>query len=268
MGEYENENIIKDIMNNYDKYSNIILYIFSFINFLILTILLFSLNNNNRQGLLKYRLYTFILSDNLLKIIYIKLNDYTDTIRKELLLSLLSLSQFFLIISFAYQIFYITKKVNEKNEFELINKFKISIIYVAVIFSYDKIFKEYNNIIIIVECLIIIYFFSKIYTCFKNAIVELETIIKPDDKMLQIILYLKYLNIFSYILSIVSYIIKIISTFSKNEVYLFYLDMILIIIKNVLKYIVIYVFSVILCKLPKNYFNCNDKNVENKVVIV
>jgi len=259
------ENIIYDVMNDYYKYNIIILYVFSFLNFFILTLLLYYLNN--RKGLLKNRLYTFIISDNLLKIIYIQLNDYTETIYKELLLSLLSLSQFFLIISFVYQIFYITKKANEQNEFELINKFKISIIYVGVIFSYDKFF-EYNKIIIIIEYLIIIYFYSKLYTCFKNAIVKLKNIIQPDDKLQQIALYLLYLNIISYILLIIFYIIKIISTFYKNEVYLLYLDIILIIIKNILKYIVICVFSLILFKLPKNYFNCNDKNRDNKLVII
>ena len=258
------------IIFNEQKLKQNIFYIFIFFSFLVLNITLFVLRNNNKL-LLKGKLFIFIFIDIIQKLLYNKKYNLIKSISQELLMSILTTSQFFLVISFIYEIFSIERLSHKNKYFGLISRFKLTIIFTLLIFPYHLFINRIENICEIVQTLIISFFLYELYYYLNIVVKEIIYNNKSKDIQMRLIYnYLKDLNKICILLFICYYILKIILILIENRIIIFYIDFLLIIIDNGLKYLIFFILTAIIYKLPKNFYNkfitniTDDKTFETK----
>lgn len=265
------DNSLDYLIFNEQKLKEIIYYIFIFFHILILHLAVFILRCNSKVLLLKGKLFVFLVIDIIQKIFINKKISFMQSITLELFLSILTSFEFFLVISFVYEI--LNKKRYKWKYVELINRFKLSITFTLLAFPYhlfiDKNTKVFKNI----EIILSFCFFFCVYYYLKILINEaIYNNIQPEDsQMRQIYAYLKDLNKIVLILFICYYALKIVSSSIENRVIIFYIKISLEVINNGLKYLIFFVLSALTIKLPKIFYNdanYYNRDSEDKMIII
>ena len=267
-----NESSFDYILFNEQRLRRIIYYIFIFFNFVILNLAIFILRANRKVLLLKGKLLIFFAIDILQKIIINKYNRSIKSISRELILSILTSFEFYLIISFLYEILNKERLSNKYKYVDLINRFKLSIIFTLLIFPYHTFINHNTNLFKNIEIFTTFCFILGIYQYLKIVINEVIYNIQPEQfQMRQIYKYLNDLNNICAILFACYYILKIFSILIEKTIIIFYINFIMIVINNGLKYLIFFVLSAIILKLPKNFYNntsLNNRIYDDKIVII
>lgn len=266
------ENSFDYIIFNEEKLRQIIYYIFIFFNFVFLNLAIFILRVNRQLLLLKGKLYIFFVIDIMQKIILNKNNSSIKSISLQLLLSILTSFEFYLIISFLYEILNKERLSNKYKYVDLINRFKLSIIFTFLIFPYHTFIDHNTNLFKNIEIFTTFCFIFGIYQYLKIIINEVIYNIQPEQfQMRQIYNYLKNLNNICAILFACYYILKIFSILIEKRIIILYINFILITINNGLKYLIFFALSAIILKLPKNFYNntsLDNRISDDKIVII
>ena len=267
-----NESSFDYILFNEQRLRRIIYYIFIFLDFIILNLAIFILGVNRQVLLLKGKLFIFVVIDIIQKIIINKNNSSIKSISLELLLSILTSFEFFLIISFFYELLNKERLSNKYKYVGLINRFKLFIIFTLLIFPYHKFISHNINIIKNIEIFTTFCFIFGIFEYLNIIFNEVMYNIQQEKfQMRQIYNFLKDLNKFCIIFFASYYILKIFSALIEKRIILFWINSFLIVINNGLKYLIFFVLLAIILKLPKDFYNntsLDDRISDDKIVII
>lgn len=261
------ENIdISESKENYDKFNILHSYcyiVFDFLSYIIISFIIKS--KNNAISLVKYKLYILLLVDIIYRISFIKTYFLLTSISKELLLTLLSSCQFYLILSFLEDV---CKKVDfgqNFDDFEKLYPFKRSIYFFFIIFSYENFANGFIKTIFLIENLVILGGLFKIYGLLRNKVYEITLVLANIKQKNEFIFLIKFQTINPFIFLSFCYILNIIGIFIDNPINLFYLNIIMIIIKEVGKYFIFILFGFIIYSLKKYLFNEEKSNDFNSL---
>ena len=243
-------------------------YYFIFVDFFSYIIISFILKSKKRRILiLKYKLFLLFILDIIIRIIFINTSHLKTSLPKELLCNLLFSCQFYIILYLLDDFSNKIKSPKDEYIFEYIEPIQVSTYFFFVIFSYDKYFHGFKKLIYLLERLIIIGCLFKIYGYLRNKVYEISFILKYKNPNKESTFYLMEFIViqpliiftFYYILSIGT--LFIISPIKKN-----YINIILIIIKEVGKYLVFLELSIILYSLRKYSFENSKSNFSHEIV--
>ena len=136
----------------------------------------FKSKNKNVKSLI-YILCSFLFVDIVFNIINVrKIKDSIPSFFYELILSALSSTQFYLILSSLETVFHATKATKNLKFFDSISIFPLSIIFFFLTFSYDKFFNSNSRskkIFGMTQYIAIIYCIYKLYNLTKTKITEI-----------------------------------------------------------------------------------------------
>lgn len=242
-------------------------YFYLFFDFLSYVFISFILKSKNKYViLLKYRLYIIFIIDIIFRIIYLKTFYFLNSLSKELILTLLTSSQFFTILSYIQIIPQIIYKSNEEKDSEYLDSFQISAYFFFIIFSYDKFINGFTKLISLLENLFILGCFFKLYGYLRNKVIEISLILQNKNKInegayliLEVLPFIELISLSTY------FILKITALLVENSDFLFYINIFSIIFKDLSKYIIIYLAGFILYLIDRNEFR--NKNSSFKKII-
>ena len=262
------DDIDKISEENFYEANVILCYIFIIINAFIMIFSTFIfITRSQKIKLLKTRLYEFILIDSLSFIINIHKNskNYGATFLYELFFSSIISFEFFIFISFIYQIFNTTETSNLSQNLELKNPNLLSMLSFFIIFPYHKISYHYHQLINIMQYIIILCCIIIFFKYLSNTIISISrnitSINKQDTKIYQ---DLKMLNLICLILLLSFNVLKVLLLFIPNSLQI-YIEILLTIINQSLKYLIIILFGNIIYALNKK---SNNNITEEAVNII
>ena len=260
MNEKINEINVKNFEKGYLYLSNT----FCVFNIIIILGISFIIRSKNKKiRVLKLKLIGAIITDLLILFIFNILKLLDNSIIREFVFSIFGSIEFYLFLSFIYQIFYITKISKPPNKIELINPNQISLLLFLIIFSYQKFPFIYNELMNFILYTIIFMYLIFLYKYFKNTLTKISINILPKNiEYIKIYFYLKRMNILCFILIFLFNGIKILLLFLNHEIYKLYIEIVLIIIIYTLKYAVFIYFPLIIYSLNNNYFYTDEENIE------
>ena len=232
-------------------------------------------SKNKNIFLLKNKLFAIFIIDIILRILYAK-NNKKKSLFKECLFSSLSVTQFYLMLSFLEQAYQDTKKSKNQNFYKALKKKHLCVIFLFVTFPYEK-FAHSQKEICFIQCLIIIYCIFVLYTLLKTKIIKivkniLNKVTVHDKNIFLCILGspLPCLILFtSY------YILRILFLSIENPDFIIYSNIILKIIKECSKYFLFFILEILVYivsenKIEKeqfcNYFNENNNMKQKELV--
>jgi len=269
MDDYLNEKYVdKESISSYENSDIIITLIFAMIDLIIIIISLLNLKSHNYNILkLKKKIIKLFIIDIIIRILYTrKYNKWT--IYKEILLTVLNTSQFYLIISFFDEILYDSKVSKLKKSNDKAKRVKLCILFFIFTFSYEKMtyppsvtyyfYIKINKLILLLECFIILYCIYKIYKELKIKIIEIgNNIINQSQKKKRIYLIIIGSPLSSLTLFMIYYILTLCFLFIKKPVFLIYANIVLNIIMNSAKLFTFFICEAIIYVL-------NEINVEKE----
>jgi hypothetical protein len=263
MDDYLNEEFVdKYSIKSYEHSEMILSLFFAIIDLII--IIISSLNLKSKSyiiTILKSKVIKLFLFDIIIRILYIRKYDQLS-FYKELLLTMLDTSQFYIIISFLDEVLYnssisVLKKSKDKGR-----RIKLCSIFAIITFSYEKlsypyeikylIFIKINKFIIIIQSFVLLFYIYKSYQNFKKKLCEIgNNLIKEThstNKNYLIILGSPYICalLFSFY-----YVLKICFVFIKRPVFFIYANIVLNIIKDTSKYFTFFICELIIYMLDK-----------------
>lgn len=248
---------------NFEKANMILSFIFSFSNVLIifLTIFIHSTINKNIKAL-KTKLCGLIVVD-IISLIFNYTYNYSNSLFFELISSTLNSFEFYLFISFIYQIFNTTELSKLAKEIELINPIQLGIIFLLIIFSYYKFAFFYSHLIHYLQIVIILTSLLIFYFYLKKAIINISNNLLSNDFLgKNVYYYLEMLNTLSFSLLSFYNIIKIFLILIHNPLLKIYIGIGLNTINQGLKYFVFILYEIIIYILNKNNNHIRDESVE------
>jgi hypothetical protein len=192
---------------------------------------------------------------------------------KELILSLLSSAEFFIILHFLNEIprkIQVSKEEKEQ-DFENLEPFHNCTFFFFLIFSYDKFSLGFKSIIYLIENLLIIGGMFKIYGFLRNKVMEIIFIIRNINNRIKnksILIVMEYIIINPLILFSFYYIMKILTIFIENQNALIFINLLSTFIKELSKYLIFVLLIIILYSLDKYVFDNKKKNKEYSEEIV
>ena len=204
-------------------------------------------------------------------IVYIKTYYYINSLSKELIIILLSTSEFYTILSFLEQIYnnLLSLENDEKNN-ENLNIFQISIIFFFIFLSYDKFVHGFTKLICLIEYLLILGGIFKLYPYLRTQILEIKFLLSkkyPNNQYSYNFIQNNQFLCFNIIS--LNYIVKISTIFSDNTNFLNYSNIILFTIKGIYKNILLSLLGILLYSLNKidfeNKTSSEDIIKENEV---
>ena len=258
----------------YDNFSIMHSYCYIVLDFLSYIMISFILKSkNNTISLLKYNLYIILIVDIIYRISFIKTYFLIASFSKELLLTLLSSCQFYLILSFLEDV---CKKVDfyeNLADFEKLYPFKKSTYFFFIIFSYENFSHGFTKTIFLIENLVILGGLFKIYGYLRNKVYEITFVLRNiKQKNECFFLLIEYQTVNPFIYLSFCYILNIIGIFIERPLYLYYLNTLMIIIKEIGKYLIFPLFGLIVYTLKKYLFNeensYNFNSLGNKVEVI
>lgn len=257
-----NEEIDDNTKENFESASLILAFIFAIFNLFIIIISLFKLSSKNKNlKMLKYRLFSLIIMDSITSLIYSNYRYKFDLFSSELFFSVLSSIEFYLFISFIYQIFNSTDISQNAKSIELVSPIHFCTIFLLIFFSYHKFSYLYAKLLNIVEYIIIFACLALLYRYFKDTIASIIVhLVTKDVQTRKVYYYLNIANTIGLSFLMFIYIIKLILIFI-DESYHIYFDVALISINYGLKYFVFILFEVIIYTLSKNYYKNNTDEI-------
>ena len=243
----------------YQNFNIIISYYFIFFDFLFYIIISYIIKSkNNSVSLLKYKLYILFIVDIIYRISFIKTYLLDTSFSKELLLTLLSSCQFYLILSFLKDA---SKRVELSGNFDCFENFenlfpfRNSTYFFFIFFSYERFCHGFNKEIQLIENLVILGGFFKIYGYFRNKVYEIIIILrKIEQKNEFIFILVEYQTVNPFIFFTFCCILNIISLFIDNPIILIYSKILMIIIKEIGKYLIFVLLGSIIYCLKKYLF--------------
>ena len=256
MDDYLNEKYVdKESISSYENSDIIITLIFAMLDLIIIIISLLNLKSHNYNILkLKHKIIKLFIIDIIIRILYTrKYNKWT--IYKEILLTVLNTSQFYLIISFFDEILYDSKVSKLKKSNDKAKRVKLCILFFIFTFSYEKMtyppsvtyyfYIKINKLILLLECFVILYCIYKIYNELKIKIIEIGNNIINRSPLSSLTLFMIY------------YILTLCFLFIKKPVFLIYANIVLNIIMNSAKLFTFFICEAIIYVL-------NEINVEKE----
>ena len=250
MDAYVNE----DDIDNFEKGDVILTIIFIILDILILFILFIMLKSKNENiKLLKLKFFTLFSIDIIVRILIIKTYFHPNDLFKELFFSVMPAYQFYIILSFLYQLLDDYRAKDENNSKEKVNSYELSILFFLYTFSYDKFSYSFSKHLCFLQCFINLGLIIKLYEYLKYIVLEItENLEHKDYQRKMIYLFIKNLPLSSLQFFIIFYILKIFSIFVENSSYLIYIRIILIIVKETSKYFVFFIIGAILFISDRN----------------
>jgi hypothetical protein len=256
MDAYVNE----DDIDSFEKGDILLTIIFIILDILILFIFFILLKSKDENiKLLKLRMFTLFSIDIIVRILIIKTYYHPNDFFKEVFFSVMPACQFHLILSFLNQLLNDNQSKNENNSTEKVNSYELSILFFLYTFSYDKFSYSFSKHLCFLQSFINLGLIFKLYEYLKNILLEIiENIEHKDYQRKTIYLFIKNLPYSSLAFFIIFYLLKIFSIFVENSLYLIYIRIILIIVKETSKYFVFFILGAILF--------VSDKNCERKII--
>ena len=253
---------------NFKKAKKILGYIFLFFNIIIIFISSFLLQSKTKsKKMLKLKLFIFIILDSISVFLFDKYGHIINPIVSDILIACLSSIEFYIFLSFIYQIYNNTEISVLAKKIVLIDPLHLSFLFLFVIFSYHKysqLFKIINTIenIIILCCIILLYRYL------RNITKTIRNNLLPRDIESAYVFYsLRMLNSICFLLMVCYYGLKLIIIYSPERFQL-YINIALEIIKFGLKYSIFVIFGIIIYLFNKNLnINIKNNNEENDKII-
>jgi hypothetical protein len=254
--------VSEEDLENIENAEITISYLFIFINVCIIIIFLIILTKKQNIRALKIKFFLFFAIDIITRLFYIMTYYYSNKLLKEIFFSIMSASQFFLIISSLDQILD-TKEFSFLASFTTkANPLELSILFFLFIFSYDKFSYSFSKYISFLQAILILICIYKLYNYLKLIIlVIVEGINYNKNQNFLIYSFIKNLPFSSFQFFIGFHILKIMTLFVENTFYLIYMKIILVILKETSKYFAIFILGAILFILDNNLV---IKNINKK----
>ena len=249
------DDIDDDTKMNFEKANIILAYIFSLLDLCILIIFYRYFNNKNINiKIFTCKFFAIIIIDIFSKFLYSIANKHFNIIPNEIFYTALITIEFYLILSFIYQILYDSLGFINLKKIKLLNLIQISFIYFLIIFPYDKLFNFISSILTFFEIIIILINFYILYK-YINDLLEIinKGMQKYNVSNKNIYLYLKILNYSSLILFICYYFAKIIELLFNKKYFIIYIKISINIFYHSIKYLLLYIFIKLIYALNQNY---------------
>ena len=202
----------------------ILSYFFLILNTIILIASLYIFNTKNKKliSVLRKKLTFFLLLNSIpyiSNIFYFYLQSIFGTFYYKLFLSSLFSIQFYIIISYVYDVIDTTRLYKEINQIELISANLLGILCFIFTFPYERVLKLSERKIKIVQDIIIISVIILLNKYFRDIISHImEHLNKKNFSRIRAFYHINYMNNFGLGFLIVHYIICIILENSSNKV--------------------------------------------------
>lgn len=256
-----NENADESLIDFFTKTNLVLSLIFSSFNIIIIIILCFLLySKNNNLKLLKYKLIVFIIIDSISSLLSTnEVYEFDETIG-ELLVSLLMTIEFYIFISFFYQIFNSTEIAQNTKQLVLINPLLLSILFLIQIFSYQKIVEIDLHSILIIQRIIVFVSLILLYKYLKDKITAISNrLILKDIQNKRIYHYLNIIILVGVIFMACNNFIKLYLVFIEYSSYQLYIDIAVNSFSYGFKYFIFTLFAIIIYILGKDYYKNNSE---------
>lgn len=231
----------------------IMAYLFIFIDLLTLIICFLFLKTKNKISKeLRIKYILIIIINIILRIVFIsKFN--ISSLYKELFSATIISFQFYLILSFILKLLEKILLSDNDTKIEEINIFQFCTIFFFVIISYENfLFSFSKEKICLYRYIIIICCIFKLYRCLRKIINDIKlNSNKNDVKMMRIYFYVQILFNISFILYSIYYFLKIYSLSLDNYLYIIYIKIFLLVIKEGCTYLLFFIFGVIIYTIDK-----------------
>ena len=259
MEEYLKEEYVdKESIMSYEKSDIIITIFFAIIDLLIIVLSSLNLKSKNKNiTALKHQLIKIFIIDIIMRMLYTKKYS-TWSIFKEVLLTIMNSCQFYLVISFLYEVAFNPKAITTlKKSIARNRRFNLFILFFMITFSYEKLIMliEFSKNLIIIFKKIIIFLQSICIICciyifykdFKKKIFEIvNNIINEKNQKGNIGLIIMGSPQSILVLYLFYYFLKIIFVFIKTPVFHIYANIILNILKDTCKYCIFFLCEAII----------------------
>ena len=215
--------------NSFEKANIIISYIFSFFNICFIIISSYILKSIKKgPKLLKYKLLSLLITETISLILYANLKYNYDTFLIDFLFSLFTTTEFYLLLSFFYQIVNTTEISKSSKSVHLVNPFLLTFIFFLIIFPYYRIFTLYSKTFKFLQYIVLLRSLLFLYRYFNNTIqLIIKYLVSKDIESKKVFYYLKYTNMIILGFLVVYYLIKIIAIYITHEIYILYIELIL-----------------------------------------
>ena len=207
-----------------EKVQIILSYFFLILNAGILFTSLYIFNSRNKKliSILRKKLAFFLLLNSIpyiSNIFYFYLQSIFGTLYYKLFCSSLYSIQFYIIISYVYDVIDTTRLYKEINQIELISANLLGILCFIFTFPYEKILKVSEKKIIIIQDIIIISVIILLNKYFRDIISHIMVhLSKKNFSRVLAFNYISYMNNFGLLFLIAHYIICIILQYSANKI--------------------------------------------------
>ena len=256
----EDENILKKI--------NIISgYLFLGTNIFIIFALIILIDSKMKNiRLLKYKLFVFIILDSISVFLYENvfknLTYVFKSIIGDILFTCFSSIEFYLFISFIYQVYNYTKISKLAKKIVLINPVLLSFLFFFVTFSYHKYLNLFPEIIKFLEHFIILCCITLLYRYLRIKTKLIKSNLLPRD-INSVIIYdsLKRLNSIGFLFIVCYNVLKIITKYIP-KIFLLYIYVIVNGVNFLFKYFIFFSFAIIIYQFNKKRHEVNPDETD------
>lgn len=259
MEEYLKEEYVdKESIMSYEKSDIIVTIFFAIIDILVIVVSSLNLKARDKNiTILKHQLIKIFIIDIIMRMLYTKKYS-TWSISKELLLTILNSCQFYLVISFLYEVAFNPKATTTyKKSIARYRRFRLCILFFMITFSYEKLimligFSKnviiiFKKIIIFLQSIFIICCLNIFYKDFKKKIFEIiNNIINEKSKIGNIGLIIMGSPQSILVLYLFYFFLKIIVVFIKTPLFHIYANILLNILKDTCKYFMFFLCEAII----------------------
>ena len=263
------EYLDEDSIERYENSEKIHILFFSGIDAIVIIILSMNLKSRSKKLIiLKHKIIKIFIFDIIIRII--NLRKYGKWIvYKEILTTVLEMSQFYLILSFLHEITYNIKTSKLTKSNDRIHRIKLCLLFLIISYSYEKInfpkkWDEYfylpsYKMVILLESFIIVdvilvnynYFFKLIW--FVSTMIMNESSDSKENKENRVIRFINGSPFSCLFLFVLYYVLKIAFLFVTNPRLIVYSNIVLTVIKYTVEYFVFFTCDVIACVLNEIY---------------
>ena len=239
------------------NYANTFLtYLFIFFDFITLIICFFILKSKNKNAVkLKFKFILFIIINIIVRFLSLSKYNNIKTLFKEFIFTLINSYQFFLMISFIVTLIEdILISGNNSKNLEKVDIIQFCVAFFFITISYDNfLFSFSKKNIYLIQYIITLICIFKLFRSLKNVLIEaVQCSRKNYVKKEKIYSYMKMCLYISFVLFFIYYLMKILSIFINNSLYIIYIQMFLIVIKEGAIYLIFLIFGAIIYILNKN----------------
>ena len=206
------------------------------------------------------KLYGLIILDGVIRIINYEITSFVYSFPKEILMSIFSTIQFYLIINILFTIFEDKRNQNFNAGYMGIIEDKILLIccffFCSIVFIFSKMF----SLIQYISCLFALCGFGYIMNKKTNLFLEG---VSQKNKNFNAKYFIQNLLLFTGFYFFIHYVLKILSLFIENPLYCSYIQIIYDAFKDIGKYLS-FIFVSIILYLFNKYIYTEDNDVQTK----